>query len=547
MSIFKKSYTEPLPADAIFATIKGVPSARFKRKGRMVTAPLTTAGDRVRLESPSYYGTVDGKPVKLFRDAVASQQRLAELVRKSERKESGLADPFEEHRKRPLNDHLNDYSRFMAAEGNCAEHVAKTTAQIKAIMAGCGFRLINDLASEKVAEFLHGLRRDPPRPVLSVGKVEFTAAELAEALGGNRPVKLARVIAREKLEPATGNGKRRTYPRATVERLQEILCRGVSIATSNGYLTAIKGFSKWLLEKERTDRDRLVSLSRLNANTDKRHERRALDEPELGRLLASAWESAATFEGLAGKDRAMLYMLAMTTGLRASELSSVTPSAFTLATDRPTVTVRAAYTKNRQEAEQPLPADVAEAFRDYLRGRPPMAALWPGKWNDRAAEMLRVDLAGAGIDYRDAEGGVADFHALRHSYISLLGRAGVSPKVTQTLARHSDIRLTMNVYSHAQIHDLSAAVDGLTIKMPGGNRSEPNELAATGTDGKPAGNSLPFPCRTNEARGGNLMLHDNAGNNTDERAGETQAVEMMTLADGNGRMIRPGSKTTIFG
>ena len=204
------------------------------------------------------------------------------------------------------------------------------------------------------------------------------------------------------------------------------------------------------------------------------------------------------FEGLAGKDRAMLYMLAMTTGLRASELSSVTPSAFALATDRPTVTVRAAYTKNRQEAEQPLPADVAEAFRDYLRGRPPMAALWPGKWNERAAEMLRVDLAGAGIDYRDAEGGVAEFHALRHSYISLLGRSGVSPKVTQTLARHSDIRLTMNVYSHAQIYDLSAAVDGRWIDDQDARR-ESLRAKRTGSnrDGREAGGkflavSLPY-------------------------------------------------------
>ena len=81
--------------------------------------------------------------------------------------------------------------------------------------------------------------------------------------------------------------------------------------------------------------------------------------------------------------------------------------------------------------------------------------------------MQRIDLEAAGIPYRDAEGEFADFHALRHSYISLLGRLGVSPKVTQTLARHSDIRLTMNVYSHARIHDLAAAVEGLPINRPG--------------------------------------------------------------------------------
>ena len=67
----------------------------------------------MRVHSPFYYGTVDGKAVRLFKDAVASQQRLAELVRKSERKESGLTDQFEIHRKRPLLDHLNDWAAMM--------------------------------------------------------------------------------------------------------------------------------------------------------------------------------------------------------------------------------------------------------------------------------------------------------------------------------------------------------------------------------------------------------------------------------------------------
>ena len=515
--LVRKSYTKPIPAGAEIITIDGVPSARFKgRSGKKTTAPLTEDGRRIRVLSPNYYGRVDGELVKLFTDAVASQQRLAELLKKSERKESGMADPFEQHRQRSLAEHMDDFRRFLEAEGNCAEHVAKTTAQIKAILDGCAFRRIADLTSEKVAEFLHGLRRDPPRPVLPAGRAEFTPTELISALGGNKPAKMARVLERERLDPGNGNGKARRYPRATVERLQDIYCRGISIATSNGYLTAIKSFSKWLVQKERTDRDRLVSLSRLNASTDQRHTRRALDEGELNSLLASTWTNPAIFDDLAGPDRSMLYMLAMTTGLRASELASVTPSSFDLSTDRPVVTVRAAYTKNRTEAEQPLPPDVAEAFRVYLANRPALASLWPGKWNEHGAEMLRGDLAAAGIPYRDDQGDVADFHALRHSYISLLGRMGNSPKVTQTLARHSDIKLTMNVYSHAHIHDLAAAVDGLPI-IPGGNAPKIASMKATGTDGKtiPANlntknnlERLPFPCSSSEATCGNMTNHD---------------------------------------
>jgi hypothetical protein len=97
--------------------------------------------------------------------------------------------------------------------------------------------------------------------------------------------------------------------------------------------------------------------------------------------------------------------------------------------------------------------------------------------------MLRIDLEAAAISYRDSEGRVCDFHALRHSYITLLERSGVSPKVAQELARHSDIRLTMNVYTHARLHDLAGAVEGLPALLPTGSASTREALQATGTDG----------------------------------------------------------------
>ena len=40
-----------------------------------------------------------------------------------------------------------------------------------------------------------------------------------------------------------------------------------------------------------------------------------------------------------------------------------------------------------------------------------------------------------------------DFHALRTSFITALALGGVHPKVAQTLARHSSIELTMQVYT----------------------------------------------------------------------------------------------------
>jgi hypothetical protein len=64
--------------------------------------------------------------------------------------------------------------------------------------------------------------------------------------------------------------------------------------------------------------------------------------------------------------------------LRVSELASLTPASFFLDVPRPFVRVQAAYTKNRREVEQPLPAEVADVHRGYLAGKPSDAPTWPG-------------------------------------------------------------------------------------------------------------------------------------------------------------------------
>jgi hypothetical protein len=48
-----------------------------------------------------------------------------------------------------------------------------------------------------------------------------------------------------------------------------------------------------------------------------------------------------------------------------------------------------------------------------LAGKAQGLPLWGGNW---AAPILRRDLKAAGVPYRTAEG-VADFHALRHSFV----------------------------------------------------------------------------------------------------------------------------------
>jgi integrase len=65
--------------------------------------------------------------------------------------------------------------------------------------------------------------------------------------------------------------------------------------------------------------------------------------------------------------------------------------------------------------------------------------------------MLKRDLTATGIPHRDEDGLVVDFHALRHTFITNLVRAGVPPKFAQTLARHGSITPTMDRYYHVEL------------------------------------------------------------------------------------------------
>jgi integrase len=85
--------------------------------------------------------------------------------------------------------------------------------------------------------------------------------------------------------------------------------------------------------------------------------------------------------------------------------------------------------------------------------------------------MLKLDLVAAGIEYQTEEG-VADFHALRHTFGTLLARSGVLPQEAQRLMRHSDINLTMGIYTHLRLWDMAKAVDRLPVLQPKAKRAK---------------------------------------------------------------------------
>ncbi len=277
----------------------------------------------------------------------------------------------------------------------------------------------------------------------------------------------------------------------SAERLERYLAdlrtaKGRSVQTVNDWLQAVKQFVRWLIENDRLDRNPFVALKAGNADADPRHNRRALTADEAAKLLAAA-RRGPTVRGLTGEDRYHLYLTALLTGFRAKELASLTPAAFALDADPPTAYLRASATKNGKPAEQPLPPELVAALRVFLAGKPADAPLWPSRWHDRPADLLKRDLDAAGIAYAtDGRDGpeYLDFHSLRVSFITSLARAGVSPTVAKELARHADVNLTLGTYTRLTLHERHAAIDALPTlgAMPPSRESA--ALRMTGTDGR---------------------------------------------------------------
>src|SRR5262249_45777748 len=200
----------------------------------------------------------------------------------------------------------------------------------------------------------------------------------------------------------------------TAERVQSALRRlreeGRSLATCNHHATAICSFAKWCYDTHRLREYPLRGVEKFNAKEDRRHDRRTVSLDELLRLIEVA-HRGPRYNRMTGPMRALCYRLASATGLRFSEIKSITPGAFD--SDSPSVTVAAAYTKKGAAATLPLPRHLAARLAVSVATLEPALPVSPPPRRGRGAEMLRVDLAAADIPYRDAAGLVFDFHALR--------------------------------------------------------------------------------------------------------------------------------------
>ncbi len=420
----KQTYSRAVPAGAKIVTRGRRQCAAWTgRGGRKIVAPLVE-GDPTRclVETAKYYAIFSNGRGGVGRvpgttDRTSTLQLAVELEQEARARRLGLTVSIRKQAARPLAEHLDDYEAILRARDRTERHVRMTRTYISRILEGCRFVYPADLEAAPVASWLAGRR----------------AARM-------------------------------------------------SASQSNHYLRAAKSLTRWLWRQRRLPDDPLAGLDPVNEATDRRRLRRALPVEELAWLIDCTAQSGRPFRKLSGPDRAILYRTAAYTGLRASELASLTPESFELDGAVPRVHLAAEFSKRRSHDTVPLFDELVGELRTWLAGRSRAMRCWPGNWTERGARMLARDMraarsrwiralrdraerrrrrASAFLVVVDDRGRVFDFHALRGQLGSMLAAAGVHPKKAQRIMRHSDINLTMRLYTHLELADEAEAVSRL--------------------------------------------------------------------------------------
>jgi integrase len=114
-----------------------------------------------------------------------------------------------------------------------------------------------------------------------------------------------------------------------------------------------------------------------------------LTADEIQKLAKAARSSTRKIQTFTGEQRARLYIRSVMTGLRRSELASLTPRSFKLDGDPPTVTIQAACSKHRKQDVLPLHPDLVVMLREWLKGMQPDQRLFPNLARKKAWFMVQ--------------------------------------------------------------------------------------------------------------------------------------------------------------
>ncbi len=486
-SVFRKSYTKPLPADAEVFTRGEKQIARWSdRNGKKHQAEVTTSrtGEKLIKKQAAIftakYRDADGNIVERStgcRDKQAANSVLNQWIRQVELVRSNVLTKTESrvsaYQNIALADHVADYIDYLTRRQKNVDRINSTKSRLLECMDGCGWSKLADLNADELQRYLDGKQVDGMGAGSLNGRIDCWVS-FGYWLAGKRM-----------------NGKRSNW-------------NGDKHVASNPF----DGFARY------------------DAKSDCRRKRRSLNEQELIRLLKVAQErpliEAATIrkgkrkgEHVAnlrdetrqrlerlGRERALIYKTLILTGLRKNELASITVGQCRLTGSRPFIELASADEKNRQGSDIPIRSDLAAELTDWIKGKPGQRQTIRLDEKTNAADpgeplftvpagLVRIldrDLIAAEIPKVDERGYSVDVHAMRHSFGSLLSQGGVAPRTAQAAMRHSSIDLTMNVYTDPKLLDVHAALDSLPKLAI---ESDGQTLRATGTDPRHAPRHAP--------------------------------------------------------
>lgn len=196
--------------------------------------------------------------------------------------------------------------------------------------------------------------------------------------------------------------------------------------TANAHLTVIKSFCRWLADFYGLPNP----AAKIKMLTEDPPKQRVIREDEYNKVLAAATP-----------DEAKVIRLLANTGLRASELQSLTPNNITL--DMKFIIIEG---KGRKRRAIPLNDLCQEILKDCKQNSSLDFLKSYRKKNALYALCKRLSIK--------AEIPIAGPHAYRHFFATRMITAGVSVKYVSECLGHADTRTTENIYCHIwpQIH-----------------------------------------------------------------------------------------------
>jgi integrase/recombinase XerD len=250
--------------------------------------------------------------------------------------------------------------------------------------------------------------------------------------------------------------------------------RGLSPATAARRRAAVRQFYRFVLGESwrADDPSRRVEAPRKGRSLPK-----VLSRAEVDRLIAAAAAKDGAPNGAAGLRLACMVELAYASGLRISELTSLTLAA--LARDPAYLIVRG---KGGKERLAPLNDAARTAVKAYLAVRPGFLPRKRKEGGEKANPWLFASRGKAGrltprrfaqlLDEAAVLAGIdparVSPHVLRHAFATHLLEGGADLRVVQTLLGHADIGTTQ-IYTHVagdRLAEVVATKHPLSRKRP---------------------------------------------------------------------------------